>query len=126
MRISTFEKSLKYVKVSYCLIDSLQQQLGLYIRDWLVSMQDHAATNKKFLLEICLKIDDAYHIRVYYIFHTNNNAGNQVDSPDDTTFCHQFRKLYQAFIKYKFSSRKIATKMFGDTVKDSCGVRLFR
>lgn len=62
----------------------------------------------------------------YWWSHKLSNAGKEMLGPTGSaTHAENFRKLFQSIIQYLGKSRDHASRVFGETVLDTGGVRFF-
>ena len=126
VKLSCFKKKLNSDNIANHLIQTIKYDLGLDVRYWYTSQQDRASTNLAALRKIKVNVNEANPTRNDCCAHTFSNCGQAMIHSDIPKYGSLFRKTYQKMIQYPGAARDLAASKFGETVKESGGVRFYK
>ena len=124
--LNLYAKKLCSEELARHIVDNVKKRLELELKNWLVSHQDRANTNKASLDQIETTYRDARPTRSWCCAHTLSNTGKRITESDNgAVFAEMFRKMWQKVVQYAGKGRDYAKSVFKEPVCLSHGVRFF-
>lgn len=127
VRCGLYGKKLNSDELKSHVIDTITNQVGLKLKNWLSTHQDRAKTNTAAIRLVYEEEEDANPAKNDCCSHTISNAGKKTLGDDGkASYAERYRKMVQAIINHPGKARDRASEVMEETVKRSGGVRFFQ